>query len=197
MGTDAAVTGAGGARCKRILQVTAPARVGGLERVVQALAIGQQAAGHPVMVAMVVEEGQADHPFQKPLIDAGVDVAPILVPTRQYHVEGRLVAELCRRFHPEIVHCHGTRANVIDGMTVRHLGLPAVATAHGFVADDLKYHVYELLDRFLMRRFDAVISVSAPLAATLRRSGVRRDRIHVIPNAWLPIADPYTRGAAR
>jgi len=197
MGTDAAVTGAGGARPNRILQVTAPARVGGLERVVQALALGQHAAGHRVKVAMIVGADEVDHPFQVPLVEAGVDVAPIMVPRRRYHVERKMLREICRAYRPDIVHCHGTRANVVDGMLVRQLGLPAVATAHGFAGGDIKNRAYELLDRFLMHRFDAVISVSTPLAATLRRSGVHRDRLHVVPNAWRCIANPLPREAAR
>jgi glycosyltransferase involved in cell wall biosynthesis len=44
----------------------------------------------------------------------------------------------------------------------------------------------------LLRRFDAVIAVSRQLADHLRRTWVRPERLHMIPNGWndrIPIAD--------
>ncbi len=54
----------------KIAHVLAPAPAGGLERVVQALAIGQQRRGHHVMVLPIVEESIDDHPFAVPLVRA-------------------------------------------------------------------------------------------------------------------------------
>src|ERR1041385_6834610 len=59
-----------------VLHVLAPAGVGGLERVVQALAVGQRQAGHRVCVALVLGSGAADHPLLEPLAGAGGEGFP-------------------------------------------------------------------------------------------------------------------------
>jgi len=44
--------------------------------------------------------------------------------------------------------------------------------------------LYQRLQRRALRRFDAVVAVSRPLAGDLARAGVRADRLHVVRNAW-------------
>ncbi len=61
----------------------------------------------------------------------------------------------------------------------------------------MKNRAYEALQRFVFRRFDAVVAVSQPQAAQLRTSGVSASRIHLIPNALAPHVAPLDRAAAR
>ena len=162
----------------------APSPVGGLERVVHALAIGQHRAGHDVHVAAVLDRGADDHPFLRPLREAGVGVTPILVGSRAYLRERREVAAICQARQPAVVHTHGYRADVLDAGVARSLGIPVVTTVHGFTGGDAKNRLYEWLQRRAFRRFDAVVAVSRPLGEALGRGGVRRERLHIVPNAW-------------
>ncbi len=176
-----------------ILHVLAPSHVGGLERVVHALAIGQHRAGHDVHVAAVVDRDADDHPFLHPLREAGVGIAPIQLGSRAYLRERREVAAICRARRPAVVHTHGYRADVLDAGVARSLGIPVVTTVHGFTGGDAKNRVYERLQRRAFRRFDAVVAVSRPLGEALGRGGVRRERLHVVPNAWpgdRPVEEP-------
>jgi glycosyltransferase involved in cell wall biosynthesis len=54
-----------------------------------------------------------------------------------------------------------------------------------------------MLQRWALRRFDAVMAVSQPIAAELYDSGVPRQRLHVVPNAFESDGEPLTRAAAR
>jgi glycosyltransferase involved in cell wall biosynthesis len=50
--------------------------------------------------------------------------------------------------------------------------------------------LYQWLQRRALRRFDAVVAVSRPLVDDLAESGVPRERIHYVQNAWRPPPPP-------
>jgi glycosyltransferase involved in cell wall biosynthesis len=178
-----------------IMHVAAPGSVGGLETVLQSLATGQRAAGHRVLVALVVEPDQELNGLLTPFQQADVDLRVLRVPPRAYGRERRLIRELCVRFRPDVMHTHGCRSDVIDAGVARSLGVPTVTTVHGSSRLGGITRLYEWLEFALFRRFSAVVAVSRPLVPSLRRFGVAHDRIHVIPNGWngrVPHSDRFT-----
>jgi len=180
-----------------VLHIVAPTEVGGLERVVHALATGQRAAGHRVIVAVVLGPPGADHPFVRPLLDADVEVVALPLAPRAYLRERAAVVGICRRVRPDVVHTHGHRVDVVDAGAARGLEIPTVTTVHGFTGGDWKNRLYERLQRRAFRRFDAVVAVSRPLGEDLARSGVPAERLHVVPNAWPGEGETLPRDRAR
>jgi len=180
-----------------ILHITAPARVGGLERVVGALSVGHAQRGHSVHVAAVVPSAANAEQFLSALADKGVHTHAIIVPSRAYRRERAEVRALCRQIGPSVVHTHGYRADVVSGGVARRMGVPTVSTVHGFTGGGWRNRLYEALQVVALRRFDAVVSVSRPLASLLRDGGVPEDRIRVIRNAWSSRESPLPRELAR
>jgi len=180
-----------------ILHVLAAGQVGGLERVVRSIASGQRVRGNRVVVAPIVESAADGHPFLDSLRGLDLEIVPIVVTSRGYFAERRAVAALCARCRPEVVHTHGYRADVIDAGVARSLGIPTVTTVHGFTGGGWKNRLYERLQRFAFRRFDAVVAVSRPLGDALVHDGVPAGRVHVIRNAWDGAAAFLDRAAAR
>jgi len=180
-----------------VLHIVAPGTFGGLEAVVQALAIGSGSCLIRARVAAVISEAGTDHPFLAPLRAAGVEVFPIVLPPRAYVGERAAVAQLCARLEPDVVHTHGYHADVLHGGVARRMGIPLVTTVHGFTGGGWKNRVYEGLQRRAFRRFDAVVAVSRRLAEELLRSGVPADRVHVVQNGWQPVGRPLGGPAAR
>jgi glycosyltransferase involved in cell wall biosynthesis len=147
------------------------------------LSSGQLASG--VHVAAVLEPGDSDnHPFVSRLRTLGVPVTTIEIGARSYRAEYRALAKLISTLNPQVVHTHGYRADVIGGLAARSVDTPVISTVHGFTGGGLKNFAYERIQRFAIKRADAVIAVSAPLASHLARSGVRREKIHCIPNGY-------------
>lgn len=181
----------------RILHLLAPAPAGGLERVVQGLAIGQVQRGHDVLVVPVVEDWRDDLPFALPLIRAGVAITPIVAAARDYRGERRDLRRVLSAHAPEVVHSHGYHTNVVGRRPVMDAGVPFVATAHGFTRGSVKNRLYEWLDCRALARADAAIAVSQPLAAELAQRGVPRDRLYAIPNGWVQSVAPLARQEAR
>lgn len=186
-----------GAPPLKVLHVIAPAKVGGLESVVCTLVPAQRAAGIDAQVAAVVVPEERDHPVIARLRDAGVTVEVICVSARSYAEERRLIAEKCRQWAPDVVHTHGYRADLVDSPVAARLDVARVSTFHGFTGGTLRNRFYELLQRRAGRRMDGVIAVSGELGDRLARSGVTRERLHVVPNAYRRRSDFLDRAAAR
>ncbi|HEY0811348.1 MAG TPA: glycosyltransferase family 4 protein, partial [Longimicrobiales bacterium] len=114
----------------RILHVAAPAPAGGLERVVEGLAVGHRRRGHDVSVAAIRFDG-GTHPVVARLTAAGVPVHEIRLSSRDYFGERRAIRNLCRTLRPHIVHTHGYRIDVVDRGVAARLRIPTVTTVHG------------------------------------------------------------------
>jgi glycosyltransferase involved in cell wall biosynthesis len=180
------------------LHVLAPARFGGLERVVLSLAGGMARRGHDVHAAAVVDAAEADgHPFLAALADAGVTVHRIEVGARAYGAERAAVARLRERIRPIVVHTHGYRADVLHGRASRGPGTIAISTVHGFTGGGRRMKAFEWMQRIALRGVDTVAAVSRPLARALAASGISPSRIRVIPNAVEMFAPVLGRADAR
>ena len=148
-------------------------------------------------VAAVVHSNPDGHPVLRTLKEAGVPVSAILVPRRGYLEERREVRRLLEVSRPDIVHTHGYRTDLLDSGIARKLGIPTVTTVHGSSRMSWRTAVYEALQFRLLRRFQAVVAVSRPLVAAVRRARVPPERIRLVPNAWDGRFHPQTRVEAR
>jgi glycosyltransferase involved in cell wall biosynthesis len=148
-------------------------------------------------VAAVVHADPDRHPVIRTLQEAGVPAHPILVPQRGYLQERREVHRLLEMSRPDIVHTHGYRTDLLDSGIARRLRIPTVTTVHGSSRMSWRTALYEWLEYRLFRRFQAVVAVSRPLVAAVRRARVPPDRIRLIPNAWDGRCLPQPRVEAR
>lgn len=183
----------------RVLHVVGPGVVGGLERVVQLLALGYARAGNEVHVAAILDPVSAaqPHPLLAALAAGGVTTHPVALPGRAYRREWVAMRELYRRLCPDVVHTHGYRPDVVDAPPARGLGIPTLTTVHGFTGGGWKNRLYERLQRHVYRKFAAVVVVSRVLRERLLRDGIAGDRIHLVQNAWEETTAPYDRETAR
>lgn len=182
----------------KIVQVVAPTTAGGLERVVESLAMGHHRRGHDVTVAALLLTRDPNHPFVEALTAAGVNVQAIRLAPRAYLRERREIVDLCRTLRPDVVHTHGYRIDLLDRQAVARLGIPTVTTVHGASkTGGLKGALFEWLQRRNYRRFDAVVAVSSALHHATLADGVSPDRLHLIPNAWNDHHEPMDGGEAR
>ncbi len=181
----------------RVLHVTAPALMGGLETVVLQLAAGMRQRGHDVQVAAVLTPGSASgHPFVTALENRGVPVHPLELGSRAYLAERRAIAALARRLQPVAIHTHGYRADVLHGPLARALGVAHVMTLHGFVGGNWRDRLYESLQVRAARRADVVVAVSQPIVDRLQHAGAARN-VQLLRNGMAPAHEALSRDAAR
>lgn len=168
-----------------------------MESVVVGLALGLHRKGVGVTVAAIADSSPDRNALIHTLQAGGVRVHPILIPHRAYLQERREVRRLLDAGRPDIVHTHGYRADLLDAGIARRMGIPTVTTIHGSSRMNWKTELYEAIQFRLLRRFQAVVAVSRPLAADLRRAGLAPDRIRLVPNAWHGRAPTLSRIEAR
>ncbi len=178
-----------------VLHVIAPAPFGGAETALLALCRGLQEQIRP-SVAILADARSG--PFIKQVESAGLPHTVVDSPSRNYLRDIRALRTLVRRDRITLLHSHGYRADAVGLIAARLESVPNVATAHGFTGGSLRNRINQFIGVQALRHSSAVIAVSAPLGTTLQGEGVRRERLHVIPNAWAPPAgQPMTRAAAR
>ncbi|HEX8856055.1 MAG TPA: glycosyltransferase [Thermoleophilaceae bacterium] len=161
-----------------VLMTVSDMSVGGAERMVAQLTVALHERGRETVVAA------APGPLDADLEAAGIERELLprgsRSPLRAAAVVGAL-ARVTARVSPELVHAHNPRiaaSSAIAARVGRPLARPPVlATFHGVLPSE-----YGVAAR-LLRLADHVVCVSAEIAHTLERSGVRGERLSVIPNA--------------
>lgn len=94
----------------------------------------------------------------------------------------RQVIDLGRSVGADAIHSHDFRSDFFGLASARRLGVPLIATVHGWIANDIKGRIRSGLDRLILRQADHVISVSEETRLRLGR-WASRERCTVIPNA--------------
>jgi glycosyltransferase involved in cell wall biosynthesis len=152
--------------------------------------------GHSVHVLAVVTPPEGPHAFLDTLRHSGVTLHEIRIPAKARLRERRVVRATLRSIGPDIVHTHGPRADVLDGTVARSMGIPTVTTIHGSSKLGGRMRLFEWLQFQLLRRFDAVIAVSARIQQDLSRR-IAAPRLHLIPNGWFRTTEYLSREEAR
>ena len=170
----------------KVAHLIAPNAVGGAESVVRVLAAGRHARlGRTEVIALVPQP--ASSPFVDALRDVEIPVSEVWGGSRRYVAEAAAVASVLKNISASIVHTHVYRADFVGYMAARRAGIAAVATYHGHVAGNWRNRAYEWADRYLLRRFDAVICVSRYNRSRLLRMGTPESKLPLIPNGLEPV----------
>ncbi|MCX7424299.1 MAG: glycosyltransferase family 4 protein [Planctomycetia bacterium] len=110
----------------------------------------------------------------------------------------RELTDLLRTVRPDVLCCHGYKANLLGLRAARRLGTPVVSVSRGWTGESFRVRLYERLDRRVLRRMDRVVCVSNGQAEKVRRAGVPEHKIRVIHNAVrverFDRPDPAARG---
>ena len=95
------------------------------------------------------------------------------------------VIDLLDRLEIDILHTSEFRSNVLGLLCRRRRPIKLVSTAHGWIANDLRGHLYIWADRILLRRFDRVLLVSCAMRRRLPSWWVPDSKVRVIHNALM------------
>lgn len=99
-----------------------------------------------------------------------------------WHILTQLIA-IMKSTHVDIVHTHDPRTNIIGLLCARLQGKPVVTTVHGWIANTFKRKIYRAIDKFFLRFFDVIISVSERTRELIRKAWISDRKITVISNA--------------
>ncbi len=112
----------------------------------------------------------------------------------------RALQALIRQEHFEIVHCHGSRANMIGAMIRPHITAPVVTTVHSdyrldYLGRPLGKLIYGTINTIALRHLDYRIGVSDAMADLLLSRGFDPQRMFSIYNGvnFSPVTPAKTR----
>jgi glycosyltransferase involved in cell wall biosynthesis len=88
-----------------------------------------------------------------------------------------------RTTRPDVLLCHGYKADLIGRRAAQHVGVPVIAVSRGWTAETWRVRLYEALDRHDLPMAKHVVAVSAAQAELVKAAGVPASHITVIHNA--------------
>jgi glycosyltransferase involved in cell wall biosynthesis len=166
----------------RILQIISSGGLYGAEQVVLNLARHLEPMGQEGQI--VVFEN-----LRAPNLHIAEAAAALYLPVQVVPCQGRFdwaavarLRSLVEGYGPDVVHMHGYKADMYGYAAVRRLLAAKASTCHGWGDSTLALRAYDVMDRWVLRRFDLVVAVSAEIAERLRRAGVPPSKIRVIEN---------------
>ena len=90
-------------------------------------------------------------------------------------------------FHPDVIHCHGAKANMLGVMVKKLRHIPVCTTVHSDPARDylgspVKQLIFGSINSWALRRMDYYMAVAGEMERTLIRRGIDPQHIFVIHN---------------
>ena len=125
-----------------------------------------------------------------------------IVKSRSLRADCRALEALIRQGGYEIIHCHGSRANMMGALLRRHLQIPVVTTVHSdyrldYLGRPLHRVTFGTINKIALRFLDYYIGVSDSMARLLISRGFDPKRMFSIYNGvdFTPVTPPLDRAA--
>ena len=124
-------------------------------------------------------------PFADEARERGIDVR--VIERHNPFRAARAMRDLVDQFQPDIIHCHGGRANLMGAMVRRTRRVPVVTTVHSdykldYLGNPLKQHTFGAANAVALRFLDFYQPVADRMARTLIERGFDPERIVKIYN---------------
>ena len=167
-----------------ILHLTASPCFGGVER--QMLELGRSLQqSYRSAFATFQEEGRC-WDFVERARQEDVEVHALQHDFPRVAATFRELLTLVRRLQPRLLCCNGYKSNFFGLLIARRMRIPIISVSHGWTGESRQVRMFEMLDRFLLRRMDRVVCVSAGQADKVQRAGVPKSKVQVIHCAVRP-----------
>ncbi len=124
-------------------------------------------------------------PFADEARERGIDVR--VIERHNPFRAARAMRDLVDEFQPDIIHCHGGRANLMGAMVRRTRRVPVLTTVHSdykldYLGDPFKQHTFGTANAVALRFLDFYQPVADRMARTLIERGFDPERIVKIYN---------------
>ena len=175
-----------------IVHLTASTFHGGPER--QMLGLARCLEPDDQSVFLSFAEGGRCRQFLSAARRQGHEALGLQNDTPRFGAAIREIAGHLERLRPDVLFCHGYKADLLGRKAARRANVPVVAVSRGWTGETFWVRLYEAADRFFLRWMDRVVCVSNAQAEKVRRC-VRAEKVRVIHNAIDPerFTDPDSR----
>jgi glycosyltransferase involved in cell wall biosynthesis len=166
----------------KVLHIISSGGMYGAEAVILNLSRTLNEGGHHGILGVFSNSANPNLHLHESAARAGVESH--LIPCRG-QIDRRVtrrIRELARLTQTDVVHAHGYKADVYAYLALRRAGIPLVSTCHNWLEQNPLVSLYGMVDRFVLRKYTAVVAVSDQVRRRLLNAGVREDRIYKVEN---------------
>ena len=163
----------------RVMHVMGGGDVGGAKTHIMNMVTGLSARNEVMLVSFRAG------PFADEARERGIDVR--VIERHNPFRAARAMRALVDEFQPDIIHCHGGRANLMGAMVRRTRRVPVLTTVHSdykldYLGNPLKQHTFGAANAVALRFLDFYQPVADRMARTLIERGFDPERIVKIYN---------------
>jgi len=167
----------------RVIQLISTEGFYGAESMLVTLAVAHQRTGIRTSLAVFEDTRVCERAsISEKAEERGILTHPIPCTGRWDVTAARCIRRLLEQERPDILHCHGYKADLYGFAAARGLGIALVSTCHSWPDRRAIMRAYAAADRFILRWFDQVTTPSAEVAEIVHRSGVERAKVTVVAN---------------
>lgn len=166
----------------KILQLISSCGFFGAEKVVFELASELRKSGHTATIGVIKNR-------QHPDFDLMEKAAECSLHAEGFPCKGKLdfgtinaIASYAERNAIDIIHSHGYKADIYAFLSNFRRRTPLIATAHNWININTKMSLYAFADKTVLKRFNAVVSVSKTIETLLLRSGFKKEKVCLVEN---------------
>lgn len=146
-------------------------------------------------IGVLCPDSVTEHPLLAAARARGIQAHAIVDDDRAGSKALAHILELVDRHRINVIHSSEFRSHLLAQRCKRRRNLRAVATAHGWIANNLRRKLVRSLDKFLLGLFDRVIFVSSATRALVPRWWLPESRTHTLHNAL--VLGVYGKDAAQ
>ncbi|MBC2714604.1 MAG: glycosyltransferase family 4 protein [Desulfobacteraceae bacterium] len=97
----------------------------------------------------------------------------------------RILFSILRKETFSIIHTNGYFADIIGIPLAKFFRIPHMSTCHGYIDNDINLKLYNIIDIFLLKYSNQIISVADNIKNKLIKRGISENKISTITNAVL------------
>lgn len=136
-----------------------------------------------IIVGAFYGDSHGEHAYISEAKLLGLTTLPILETSAFDRKISKQIIEAIRSLSIDILHTHDFRSDLLGLWCAKRAGIPILSTCHGWIANNTKGKIYTHIDKFALRYFDCIITVSEYMRKQLIDADVSCEKIKVVPNA--------------
>jgi glycosyltransferase involved in cell wall biosynthesis len=166
----------------RILHIISSGGMYGAEAVILNLSRTLNEQGHTSLLGIFSNSSNPNLQLHERALQEGIESHLISCRGQVDRTGLASIRALAASTRADLIHAHGYKADVYVYLAMRGSTMPLVSTCHTWYDDNRLVWFYGVIDRRVLRRYQAIVAVSDDVRQRLVDSGVPANRIHFIRN---------------
>jgi glycosyltransferase involved in cell wall biosynthesis len=166
----------------KILHIISSGGMYGAEAVILNLSRTLNQQGHSSVLGIFANAPSPNLQLHKLALEEGIESHPIACSGQLDRTVPTSIRALAASTGADLIHAHGYKADVYVYLAMRKSATPLVSTCHTWYDDNRLVWLYGVVDRMVLRRYQAVVAVSGEVKQRLLDAGVEPANIHFIRN---------------